>query len=367
MRGWFLIAVLMTAILPTGCASRPARIRRESRNYFLGLADFSKFTKSAGANSAETVLISPEISVPIPWDELVVSWNVPPGVFLKLEARGVYPDRDTAYYTLGLWSDDISRHPRQSVNGQSDADGAVKTDTLMLNRRGAKVQLRITLGCGETKVSPQLKFLGLSFHNRDAPAAPREPNRAAWGKTVSVPELRQGEYEGGFAWCSPTSVAMVMDFWSETLHRPDLKRGVPEIAAGVNDPSWDGTGNWPFNTAYAGSFPGMRAYVTRFDDLSEVEDCIAAGIPVILSVSSYLTLDRDSGPDNGHLVVCAGFTREGDLVVNDPGVSIKRNQSARRIYPRAKVLAAWKKSANAVYLIFPESLIVPRGRDNKTQ
>jgi hypothetical protein len=139
-----------------------------------------------------------------------------------------------------------------------------------------------------------------------------------------------------------------------------LNHTVPEIAAAINDAVLDGTGNWPFNTAYAGEFPGMRAYVTRLDDISELEDWIAAGIPVIISVSSYLTNDRHSGPDNGHLIVCLGFTEQGDVITNDPGVSVKRNIRARRVYPRERIIAAWKKSKNAVYLVYPETATPPK-------
>jgi uncharacterized protein YvpB len=106
----------------------------------------------------------------------------------------------------------------------------------------------------------------------------------------------------------------------------------------------------------------MRAYVTRLGDVAELEDWIAAGVPVIISVSSYLTNDRTNGPDNGHLITCVGFTDKGDVVVNDPGVSVKRNVRARRTYLREKVANAWKKSKNAVYLIYPESVTVPTNR-----
>ena len=58
---------------------------------------------------------------------------------------------------------------------------------------------------------------------------------------------------------------------------------VPQVAASVYDQGFGGTGNWPFNTAFAGGFSGMRSCVTRLDDLSEVENWIAAGLPVILS------------------------------------------------------------------------------------
>ena len=353
--------MLMAACLFEGCINRPAGIALGRRNFFASFTDFSRFLKASGA-PGETILTSPEITVPVAWDEMVASWNTPPGVYLKIEARGVYPDHTTKYYALGLWSDDFSAHPRQSVNGQRDADGTVDTDTLVLARRGAKVQLRITLGSSDAKTVPPFKFLALSFCDSQAQAVPHEPNRAAWGRIIPVPEKRQSDYEGGNAWCSPASLSMVLDFWGETLHRPELDRSVPEVAQAVNDPSWGGTGNWPFNTAYAGEFPGLRACVARFDDISEVEDWIAAGIPVVLSVSSYLTNDRHDGEDNGHLIVCAGFTGTGDVVANDPGVSIKQGQRARRVYPRERVVAAWKKSKNAVYLIYPESARIPPNR-----
>jgi hypothetical protein len=141
-----------------------------------------------------------------------------------------------------------------------------------------------------------------------------------------------------------------------------LNHTVPETAEAIADGSRGDTGNWPFNTAYAGRYPGMRAYVTRLGDVSELEDWIAAGIPVIISVSSYLANDRTNGPDNGHLITCVGFTDKGDVVVNDPGVSVRRNVRARRTFVREKVANAWKKSKNAVYLIYPESATLPADR-----
>jgi hypothetical protein len=355
------LILLMTAALISSCATPPPAALQQ-RTSFIGLKDLSRFTQTPGAAPGEVVLTSPEIQPPIDWDELVVSWNVTPGAYLKVEARGIYPDHATDFYTLSLWSDNPAQHPRASVNRQRNADGTVKIDTLILSRLGAKAQLRLTLGSAADKPAAQIKFLGLSFCNSQVQPAPAEPNRAAWGKALAVPERRQGEYEGGGGWCSPTSLSMVLAYWGEKLQRPELNHTVPETAEAINDTGLDGTGNWPFNTAYAGMFPGMRAYVTRLNDVTELEDWIAAGVPVIVSVSSYLTNDRSSGRDNGHLIVCAGFTEEGDVVANDPGVSVKKNQSARRTYPRERFLNAWKKSKNAVYLIYPETATIPKNR-----
>jgi len=340
----------------TGSASATG----DNRCAFIGLTNFSAFSTSPGAATNETTFTSPEIVARIEWNELVVSWNVPPGVHLKVEARAIYPDRATQYYTMGLWSDDPARFPRQSVRRQRDQDGTVRTDTLALSNLTRKVQVRITVG-GAGDQRP-LKSVGLSFCNSTVPLSALEPNRAAWGKVLEVPERRQGEYERGGGWCSPTSLSMVLAYWSEQLHRPELNHTVPETAKAIGDGPRGDTGNWPFNTGYAGLHAGMRAYVTRLEDIAELEDWIAAGIPVIISVSSYLTSDRTSGPDNGHLIVCVGFTDKGDVVVNDPGVSVRRNVRARRVYVREKVANAWTKSKNTVYLIYPETAKVPVNR-----
>lgn len=355
------ILILIAALL-AGCVTPSSYAAERNRCSFLAIKDFSNFASTPGTAPGEIVLTSPEIKSSINWDELVASWNVPPGVYLKVEARGIFPDHTTKYYTMSLWSDDPAKHPRESVRRQRDADGNVDIDTLALTRHGAKAQIRITMG-GPGTVSPALlKFFGVSFCDSQVKAAPLEPNRAAWGKVIEVPQRRQGEYEGGGGWCSPTSMSMVLAYWSDKLHRPELNHTVPETAAAINDDVLDGTGNWPFNTAYAGTYPGMRAYVTRLSDISELEDWIEAGIPPILSVSSYLLRGMPTGPDQGHLIVCVGFTKEGDVVVNDPGVSVKRNMPARKVYPRQQVIENWKKSKNAIYLVYPETAAVPKDR-----
>ncbi len=358
-RTLFLLLATLALLLTQG-ATGAANAGAASRCAFMGMTNFSSFTRSAAALTNETTFTSPEIVAPIDWDELVVSWNVSPGVHVKVEARALYAGHATQYYTMGLWSEDKAAFPRESLRRQRDEDGYVKMDTLVLSNATRKVQLRLTLGgAGDQQ---RLKFIGLSFCHSTVPVTVCAPNRAAWGKVLEVPERRQGEYEGGGGWCSPTSLSMVLAYWSEQLRRPELNHTVPETAHAIADGVRGDTGNWPFNTAYAGGYPGMRAYVTRLGDVSELEDWVAAGVPVVISVSSYLTNDRTNGPDNGHLITCVGFTDKGDVVVNDPGVSVKRNVRARRVYVREKVANAWKKSKNAVYLIYPEAARIPVNR-----
>jgi hypothetical protein len=329
---------------------------------FVGVDDFSKFARSQN-EKGETLLLSPEIKPGIPWNQIIVSWNAeaPAGTFLKIEAREVSPTVTTKFYTLGNWSSDDKIFPRSSLRNQQDAGGSVDTDTLILTQPADTAQIRVTLG-GTNAALPVLSFLGASFANTKVPPAVRPPNRVAWGKIIATPERSQHGYPNANGWCSPASLSMVLARWSEILNRPEMNLTVPEVAAKVYDDDFASTGNWPFNTAFAGGFSGMRSYVTRFDDISEVEDWIAAGIPVILSTRwDWLSPGRPIDSE-GHLIVCIGFTKTGDMIVNDPAAQLDRGQSVLQIYQRTNVIHSWTKSHNAVYLVYPANVEIPENR-----
>jgi hypothetical protein len=356
-----IVLFLSTIVVLPGCKNLPISTK-SGFSQFVGLEKFSNFDRSTNANG-ETILLSPPIPSRIAWNELIVSWNAdaPAGTFVKIEASAKLPDHQTKFYTLGDWSPDGTIFPRTSVRGQKDADGNVDTDTLILNQLANAAQIRVTLG-GTNGALPNLKFLGVSFSNTKIPVAVREPNRAAWGKIIATPEHSQHGYPNEKGWCSPTSLSMVLSRWAEILQRPEMNLTVPEVAAAVFDRSFDGTGNWPFNTAFAGSFSGMRSYVTRLDDISEVENWIAAGFPVILSSRwDWLKPGRPLDPV-GHLVVCIGFKENGDVVINDPATRLDRGESVRHIYQRADVIHSWTKSHNAVYLVYPVGAKIPANK-----
>ena len=117
------------------------------------------------------------------------------------------------------------------------------------------------------------------------------------------------------------------------------------------DSDYEGTGNWAFNTAYAAPRVG-KAFVTRLRSLREAEAFIAAGIPIVASISygrGELTGSAVSS-SNGHLLVIVGFTRSGDVVVNDPASTTRAG--VRRTYDRGEFENAWlPTSGGTVYVI----------------
>jgi hypothetical protein len=136
---------------------------------------------------------------------------------------------------------------------------------------------------------------------------------------------------------------------------------VPRVAREVFDPAYDGTGNWPFNTAWAATLAG-HAFVTRLHDLRDAERFVDVGIPLVASVAYPRGALKDApthGTD-GHLVVIRGFTETGDVVTNDPGAPTGR--SVRRTYDRGQFERAWLDgSGGLVYVIHRDDRPLPAG------
>jgi hypothetical protein len=160
---------------------------------------------------------------------------------------------------------------------------------------------------------------------------------------------------GGEAWCSPTSLAMVLGYYDALPSRTETAwvgdhdaRVVDHLARATYDYRYEGTGNWPFNTAYAATRV-EQAFVTRFASLRGVERMVKAGIPVITSITfgSGQLRGAPIGATNGHLLVVVGFTAAGDVVVNDPAADPRQGENVRRTYDRGQFEDAWLKRGSA--------------------
>jgi hypothetical protein len=329
--------------------------------YFVAFTDLKAFAQTELRDDKKRLYHSEEITSKVSANEIVVSWNMDtkPEAGVAIEIRAKIGERWTKYYHLGHWSQSGNGFPRESVKGQKDADGDVATDTLVLKQHTTTVQLRLTVRHSDSSLPQQLRFVGVSFTDTAMRPAPLPSNKNAWGKEIKVPEKWQTGWEGAKGWCSPTSTSMMLAFWGQRLKRPEMDIPVPEAARACYDPIYEGTGNWTFNTAFAGSFPQMRAYVTRLGGIHELEDWIEAGFPVVVSGSLDILRNKARAYDPGHLLVLTGFTAEGDVVMNDPAYSPERGEVARRIYSRSNFLRSWAKSKNTVYLIYPEGTALP--------
>ena len=299
--------------------------------------------------------------------ELIPSWDAttPGDSRIRVEVRG-RNGTTTSWDTVAVWASGDRTLRRASGASQSDDGGRMSFDTWIAGSSAGltewQLRVRFSRPAGSTAV-PSLDTVGavasrLPSTSDPANSTPRPAPNAALGKVLAVPRFSQRAHDdhypqydgGGRAWCSPTSTTMVLG-WYDALPTAAsyswVKAGhtdpqVDHAARMVYDANLGGTGNWAFNTAYAARLAG-HAHVTRFRNLRGVEALIEKGVPVIVSVT-FSRGQLTGSPltsTAGHLLVVVGFTRSGDVVVNDPAATTRAG--VRRTYDRRQLEDAWLK------------------------
>ena len=330
---------------------------------------------------------SPLVSTPFPYTELVASWNArtPPDTWIQVSVHGHADDGSLSKpYVLGRWAEDTGTIHRTSVPAQGDTLATVDIDTLVAHTDRSLTTWQLTVSLfrrSGTAATPTVSMVGAmtSALPRAEQVEVSLPGGAA-GIELDVPaysqELHRGHYpeynNGGEAWCSPTSTAMVLAYWQQRdpAYGPDSHEYADYVdpdpwidfaAARTYDGNFDGTGNWPFNTAYAARY-GLDAFVTRLRSLTEAEQFVESGIPLIVSVSFKEAQLTGSGYDtDGHLMVIRGFTTKGDVIANDPASHLDpKNEAVRTVYDRAEFENVWLPTSGGIaYVIRPRDVPLP--------
>jgi len=346
-----------------------------------GVLDYTDPHTGVTASYEYATWTSPGLATGFAATEVIPSWvaDTPSGCWVQIELSGSTTAGTTSkWYNLGRWAGDDTGIWRTSVPSQGDDDGYVAIDTFVAAEGHALTdwRLRVTLlRPAGTGGSPALRAVGAVASALPEPGKlmPSTP-QAAQGVVLDVPSYSQhvhdGHYpqwdNGGEAWCSPTSTSMVLAYWGTGptaadyawVNPTDPNPWVDHAARHCYDYAYQGCGNWPFNTAYAGRF-GLAGFVTRLRSLNEAELFIAAGIPLIFSASFKKNEIPGMGyGSNGHLMVLAGFTADGDPVLNDPAGTT--NELVRKVVGRAEFESAWlNTSRGVVYVIHPSAVALP--------
>jgi hypothetical protein len=321
----------------------------------------SQRTRIGGRVYAQGLWTSPWVRPGFAFTELVPSWaaSTPAGTLVAVHVRGIgVGGRRSSWDTVARWAGTDATFRRTSLGAQRDDLASLATDTWQAHAGVRAWQLRVTLlRRPGTRATPSLGTVGAMVSalphvdrvSRSTPGVGR-------GVVLRVPRYSQmvhaGHYPryggGGEAWCSPTATTMVLAYYRRNpppsaytwVRRSHPDRVVAHAARQTFDHGYDGTGNWPFNTAYAARRTG-HAFVTRFASLRSVERFVRAGIPVVTSI----TFGRGElsgapiGATNGHLLVVVGFTASGDVVANDPAA--RTRAGVRRTYDRGEFENAW--------------------------
>jgi hypothetical protein len=330
--------------------------------------------------------------------ELVSSWNAqtPAGTWIEVRMRArTSKGTPTKWYVMGRWAYGDEDFHRTSQGGQGDADGYIAIDTFFAKDKpmlAYQLELRLYRAVGTSRTTtPTVTRLG-AVASDPVNVKPYSPSATTMGgQTIDLrlpqysQELHKGEYEnfdgGGEAWCSPTSTAMIVDYWhnlNAANHAPSIGDygyvfdDYPDVvdpvvdytARFVYDYHYEGAGNWPFNTAYAAHW-GYQTEVTQLRSLAEAEQFIKRGIPLVASVafSSNKLEGWTFKSTNGHLLTIGGFTGSGDVISYDPASldpSGNHDLAVRHVYPRDDFENVWMTATGGiVYVIHPVSVAVP--------
>ena len=370
--------VLASAILPPAAVSA-AQASTSDVSYHRFVRAAAPLTIPSGTSRTwRSSIFAPGFA----FTELVASWNAKTTATSLVEVdMQASPDGAywTKWYVMGRWTYEDSAFHRTSVGLQGDADGTVAIDTFIAGKAPMiSYRLQVTLTrAAATDASPTVTALGAMTS-----ATPKKftvPTARSYTGAAALPravpqysqEIHAGEFPeydgGGEAWCSPTSTSMVLAYWgrlpsaADTAYIPAAYADpqVDYAARYTFDYHYNGTGNWPFNTAYAARF-GLDAFVTRLRSLDEAEAFIRAGIPLVASIA--VDSNKLDGflfkSSNGHLLVITGMTAEGNVTANDPAST--SDATVTRVYDRGQFEDAWlNHSGGIVYVIHPAGTPLP--------
>lgn len=295
---------------------------------------------------AEGTLESAKFPLPA-FTSLVASWNstTPPGTFVELLVQVRVAGAWTRWFTYGKWSDGGMNVG--SVKDQRDDKALLDVDLLrVLDGSADAVRFKLHLGraasdVSDSGVSPKVRLVAFTY----APVESAARSYVHENVALSVPTRAQLPVPDiGRIICSPTSLAMVMNFYGHDENTDQVAAGAKDNGAGIY-------GNWSYNVAYAGE-RGFTAWVERCDSFEDVKDYLKQGIPVVASIR---TTKDDPLPGAvmpypaGHLLVVTGLAEENGehfVVVNDPAAHSEEDVPRR--YPLERFLKTWR---NVIYVV----------------
>lgn len=291
-----------------------------------------------------------ELSFPA-FDRAVASWNAdcPAGTYVVVEAAWKQEnDSFSPYLELARWGDQgLIGQPPKEQRAKKAEGGRVNEDTLETAKLVGRMKLRATLVSTRPDASPLLSLLAVATIRHDRSLSPDDRRGPAWGKVIPAPPRSQGAERADISSriCGPTSASMALAAFGVSLPTAD-------VAAACYDELNDIYGNWPFLAAgmsqllrrsgdrlppKPGHSKAYQSFVHYAPDWKDVEAEVAQGNVAIASIH-YGENELSGSPtraSEGHLVLVRGFTRNGDVVVNDPAG--RTPQAILRVYRRAEL------------------------------
>ncbi len=291
----------------------------------LGTMPAAATTNPEKHDSQPATFISPVVCTLFPFNDLLPSWNidVPIGAGFYVEIRVGREGGDfwTPFYYLGGWGKFTA--PRHRT--LKDSNGQINIDYFQSSNAFDRIQYRVTFFANDPNEPPTLRRFSLAYSNtlNDPRVAERfrevvDPGpKGKWVRRLPVP-FRSQNWESDELRplvCSPTSLAMVLEYWGAKVPTVDVCRT-------VYDPEYHLYGNWWRAIQGAWTY-GVPGDLERFGHWNAVKRRIAEGRPIVASTRADkgdLRHAPNYASSEGHLLVIAGFDPDGSVLINDPAM-----------------------------------------------
>ncbi len=276
-----------------------------------------------GAAAAPAVYLSEEIQTKFGANEMVLTWNadVPVGAWINIKFRVAAPGLDwSSWFDMGNWGSG----PAAERNTEDEAFGKLKVDQLVTKVKFHTIQYMVEFHGSPEGKHPLLRMVTISYSHTGGGEIDKQLMAAAGGKSVSLkapwmsqlrPEDVEDEAMRAAGACAPTSMTMILNYYGVGVK-------ITEVGRRAFDPVARIYGNWAFLAATAADY-GFSSWVHRFNNWTEARKLIESGAPVIISIAYPKGTFKDDPEkmSNGHLLVVRGFTKNGDVICNDPGTA----------------------------------------------
>lgn len=283
-----------------------------------------------------------------PFTQLVFSWNsLRPerGYFsFWVRARDAKNGKWGSWHRIIDWGSDVQKSYATTSDGiakhvhvRFEAEPSIRLQGFQIKAKAhSGAQLSLIKGCA------------VSLSDFEQMVTEKDVDVASLSsvKIAHVPFKSQFllEHPDGDRICSPTSLAMVMEYMTKQTV------DVHAFAKNVYDHGLQAYGSWPFNTAQAfhDTNGELWFFVTRLASFKHLHDFLKNNVPVVVSIRGPIA--GSARPYlGGHLLVVIGFDADKkEVICRDPAFDSLDNYETR--YPVSDFLVAWERSRRLAYI-----------------
>lgn|GEM_PF-212267 len=282
------------------------------------------------------LILSPQTSA-YPFNIGLPSWNgTAPGdsggfrVLIRVPyLTGWSPWLDVGYWKANLWPSKTTRF----------GGGWINVDIVELYYYTDQWQFAVELKRSTAGVtSPTLSLLSFfvsdsrTTQNIDYNIILADKPEQIFIPTTFLPQYRLSNEIGGSI-CSPTTVSMIL--LSYNISVDPL-----QFAWDTYDPYWKMFGVWPRVVQNASEY-GVVGTVSRYRSWSQAREVLAKGGRIGMSIGRPLY--------EGHLVMLAGFTANGDPIVHDPA---RTYDGYAHVFNKNDLSHSWFDKGGVAYTFF---------------